>query len=163
MGDAGPRFHPVVLEDEDIAEALVAAQVEQAGPPGAEDVGDFGRGEVGQGAVVVGGFDDDLVGADAVHGVVEPHPPLVQLPLDAQRRVLVGDDPHPPAGAVGCAAGRADGEDLAGGLLLPAVAEGAGGHGHRLPLENEVAGPPAPIGGDDDPAHLQRIPAQFGH
>src|SRR5205085_12223668 len=57
----------VVFENQDVLEAAVFLQVENAVAEGPEDVFDpFGR-EGGEAGVVVGGLDDDLMRADAVH------------------------------------------------------------------------------------------------
>ena len=75
--------------------------------------------------VVLGALDDDLVGADAGHLVVDAVAALVQVPLDLQGGELVGDDADPPAGPVGPGAALAVGEDLGRRLVLVALAERA--------------------------------------
>ena len=81
--------------------------------------------KVGHADVMDGALDDDLVGADAVHHVVDAVAALVQVPLDLERGELVGDDADSPARAVRPRAVVAVGEDLGRRLVLVPFAERA--------------------------------------
>ena len=85
---------------------------------------------------VEGALDDDLVGADAVHLVVDAVAALVEVALDLQGGELVGHDADAPALLVGPGAAVAVGEDLVRRLVLVALAEraeaAAGGMGFAL-------------------------------
>ena len=81
--------------------------------------------EVGHAGVVTRALDDDLVGADAVHHVVDAVAPLVQIALDLEGGKAVGHDADPPARPVGPAAEVAIGDDLRGRLVLLTFAERA--------------------------------------
>ena len=73
-----------------------------------------------------GALDDDLVGADPGHPVVDALAPLVEAPLDLQGGEFVGHDPDPPTGTIRAGAPVAVGDDLGRGLGLVALAERAG-------------------------------------
>ena len=79
----------------------------------------------GHALVVLGALDDDLVGADAGHHVVDAVAALVQAALDLQGGEPVGDDADPPARSVGPGAEVAVGEDLGRRLVLVPLAERA--------------------------------------
>ena len=65
-----------------------------------------------------GRLDDDFVGADAAHHVVDAFAALVQLALDFQGRELVGHHADAPALAIALRAGLAIGDDLAGRFVF---------------------------------------------
>jgi len=113
----------LVLEDQDILEAVIAAQVLHALAIGAQDVPDLVFAQVCQLQAVFGRLDDDLVRADAAHHVEDADSLPHQLALDAEHRVLVGQHAHPPARRVTRGAVPANGEDLGGVQGLLAAAE----------------------------------------
>src|SRR5205823_5139470 len=113
-------------------------EVDQAVAVDPEDLADVVLGERGHADMVPRALDDDLVRPDAGHLVVDPLAALVEVPLDLQRRELVGDDADPPTRAVGPGPPLAVGDDLGGGLVLVTLAERADpplGRRLRLPLE----------------------------
>jgi hypothetical protein len=131
MGDRGAGQVALVLEDQDILEAVIAGQVGHARPIGVHDRGDVPLGQVGQLHIVVGRLGDDLMRADAGHLVEHADPFPRQLPLDAQHGIFVRQHAHLPAGRVGGRARRAHCKDLARGERLLAAAK----HARRgLPL-----------------------------
>ncbi len=153
-----------VLEEHAVDQPRVLLQVDQAVAVGPEDLADIVLGEAGHADVVARALDDDLVGADARHLVVDPLAPLVQVPLDLQGGELVGHDPDAPAGPVGARPAVAIGEDLGRGLVLLPLAEGAEPPlGLRLRLALEVVRPLRPLVRDDHPATDDRVLTQLGH
>jgi hypothetical protein len=101
---------------------------------------------------VLGRLDDHFVGADAVHLVEQPLALAIEQTFNLQRRVLVRDDAHVPAGPVRPPAPPVT-QHLAGRERLVALAERAERRGlERAVLEPEVARALAPLGGDDHPA-----------
>ena len=70
-------------------------------------------------------LDDDFVGADAVHLVVDAVAALVEVALDLQGGELVGHHADAPALFVGLRVAVAVGEDLVRRVVLAALAEGA--------------------------------------
>ena len=86
-----------VLEDHAVDEAFVFFQIHQAIAIDPEDFADMGFREVGHRDFMKRTFDDDLVGADAVHLVVNAIAALLQVPLDLQGGKLVGYHAHAPA------------------------------------------------------------------
>ena len=108
-------------------------------------------------------FDDDLVGADAAHHVVDALAALVQFAFDLQGGKLVGHHADAPPFAVALRAGVAIGDDFAGRLVLVAFAERA--EAALLPLRRgvEVVRAPGAAGGDDHPTADDRVFAEVWH
>ncbi len=153
-----------VLEEHAVDQPVVLLEVDQAIAVGPEDLADVLLGQGGHALVVLGALDDDLVGADAGHHVVDAVAPLVEAPLDLQRGEPVGDDADPPARSVGPRAEAAVGEDLRRRLVLVPLAERAGGRRvRRRVLRAEVVGPLGPLVRDDHPAADDRVFPQVGH
>ena len=85
----------VVLQDEDVAEARVAAQVARSGRGTSRaDAAICAAGSRPSAARVIRGVGDQLVGADGVHDVEHAGAPAAELALDAEERLLVGGDAH---------------------------------------------------------------------
>src|SRR5439155_15719644 len=90
-----------------------------------EDLADVVLAEVGDADLVEGALDDDLVGADAVHLVVDALAALLQVALDLQGGELVGHDADAPALLVGPRVAVAVRQDFQRGVALAALAERA--------------------------------------
>src|SRR6185437_15135404 len=116
-----------------------------------------------QGLIVGGGLDDDFVGADAVHFVVDAVPLAREVAFHAERRELVGNDADGPVRRAGSAL-RTIGQDFRRRLGLIAVAKGAealaGGFDR---LDAVVVGALGAVAGDNDPAASDGIFAEFRH
>ena len=133
--EAGPARGADVLEEHAVDQPVVLLQVDQPIAIDPEDLADVVLGQGGHAHVMVGALDDDFVGADAGHHVVDPVAALVEVALDLEGGELVGDDADPPARAVGPRAEVAVGEDLGRRLVFVALAERA---------EPRATRPPAP-------------------
>ena len=94
-----PAEWSVVLEDQDVLEAPVLLQVDDAVAKCPEHVFDSLLGKSRQSGIVLGRLDDDLVRADAVHLVEHAFGLATQASLDAKRGKLVRDHAHRPASA----------------------------------------------------------------
>jgi len=90
----------MVLENQDVLEAAVFFEIEDAVAEGPEYVFDALGGEIGQAGVVIRGFDDDFVRANAVHAVKHALGLAVEIALDAKCGELVGNHAHCPTGRV---------------------------------------------------------------
>ena len=99
--EGSTRALAMVLEDEHVAEAGVAGEVVDTIAHGEEQIGDANVRHAGEGVGVLGTFDDDLVGSDAVHVVVEAFRPAVDFTFDAEGWELVGNGAKSPAGLIG--------------------------------------------------------------
>ena len=151
------------LEQQRGAEARVALQRHQAVPEGAHHVLDGRRCEVGELRVVVGRLDEHLVGADAVHEIVEAFPAPLGRAVDAQRGEPVRDDADAPAGRIGRRVGALPvGEQLRRCLRLVAAAEHARAVGPRGTGDREVRRPANALGRDHHPPTGDRVLAQLG-
>ena len=146
-----------VLEHHHVAEATVLGQVADPVTEGAEGEQHVVRRQVRETVLVVGALYDHLVGADAVHAIVEPLALLVQVALDDQGRVLVGHHPQLPAGGIGVPPLPAVDEHLVRGGLLVAGAEGAEAALDLELLDEEIGRSFAPFLGDDHPAAQDRV------
>src|SRR6266849_2515049 len=157
-----PGSLAVVLENQDVTEALVIFQVEDAVAIGPQHLFDGSLGHRGQRALVIRRFDDHFVRPDTVHAVKQSLALAIEVAFDAQRRELVRDDADSPTGAIPRAAVAAVGQDLGRRLRLIAVAKRA----KALPLDlyafaNEVGRPLRPVGRDDHPSTGDGIFAKF--
>src|SRR3989442_153677 len=120
-----PGSLAVVLENQDVTEALVVFQVEDAVAIGPQHLFEGFLGHGGQRALVIRRFDDHFVRPDTVHAVKQPLALAVEVAFDAQRRELVRDDADSPAGAIPRAAVPAVGQNLGRRLRLITVAKRA--------------------------------------
>src|SRR5262249_3177920 len=139
-------------------------QIDHALAPRLQHGGDLALGELGHGGAMVGRLDDDLVGPDAVHPIVDYVARRLEVALDAEGGKLVRHDTDLPSRSVRQGPLIAHGENLVGSARLLARAEGAwsraqGTHGRR----GEVGGTTGPLGGDDHPAADHRIPSELRH
>src|SRR5450759_4651654 len=161
MLQRGARGVAMVLEEEDVTEAAVFLEIVDALLEGPEGLFDELLGHVAEGLVVVGPFDDDLMGADAVHLVVHALALAVQLAFDAEDGEFIGHDAHAPPGLV-AVPGGAVGQHLGRCLVLIPVAERAdGGCGRRHRLPDEIAGAFGAIRGYNDPSPCDGVLTQF--
>ena len=109
-------------------------------------------------------LDDDLVGADAVHLVVDALAALVQLAFDLQGGELVGHDAHAPALLVGPGLAIAVGEDLGRRVAFVPLAERAEDVPTRRACSCVILQRPlGALRGDDHPAADDRVFPQLGH
>src|SRR6266446_5521946 len=146
----------MILEDQDVLEAPVLLEVENAVAESPKYVFDPPGRQGRQGRVVIGRFDDDLVGADAIHLVEHTLGLLVQVAFDSESRKLVGHHAHRPAGTVllsrGPVRARTIGQNLRRSFALISVVERTKTSAldlHRF--AHKVGGPLGAIGGNNDP------------
>ncbi len=143
-----------VHENQGEAEPGVTAEVAETVAIDAEQPRHVLGREVRPAVGVVGGVDDQLVGADRVHAVEHAGGALVESAFDAEQRVAIRRHADRP----GVACGRPGDLDGIGGLR--ARTEGALGAGHVLDRAatspDEVA---RPLRRDDDPAAEDGIAA----
>ena len=157
-----PAASPVILENQDVLEAAVFLEVENAIAESPEHILDPLGWKVGQAGVVVRSFDDDLMRPNAVHAVEHALGLAVQIALDAECRKLVGNHAHRPARSI--ALGRrpavgvgAVGLDLRRSLGFVAVTEGAEAASDFDRLAGEVGRTLGAVGRNNDPAAHDRI------
>src|ERR1019366_4435956 len=151
----------MVLEEDDVAEAVVLLEIVDALLEGPEGLFDELFGHVAGGLVVVGPLHDDLVGADAVHLVVHALALAVQRAFDAEDGELIGHDAHPPAWLIAIPR-SAVGQHFGRRLVFVPVAERAhGGSGRRRRLPDKIAGTFGAIRGDDDPSPRDGVLTEF--
>ena len=125
----------------------------------------FSSARVGHALVMLGALDDDLVGADAGHHVVDAVAALVEAALDLQGGEPVGDDADPPAGAVGPRA-EARGRRGSPAASCPRAPRRTGRSRTTRTAgvsDPEVVGPLGPLVRDDHPAADDRVFPQLGH
>ena len=88
----------MVFEKDHVTEAGIPAQIDESAPICDQDVGDFRGRKVGETPVMIGGLDDDFMGAYAVHNVIKTVAAAIEVPFDAQCWVFVGNHPDAPVG-----------------------------------------------------------------
>ena len=118
----------VVFENQDVFETTVLLEVQDAAAECPEHVFNALGRKSGQAGIVVGSFNDDLMGADAIHAVKHTFCPPIEIGLDTECREFVGNYTHRPTRTVALerrsAVGvRAVGLDFRRSLGLVAVTE----------------------------------------
>ena len=106
---------------------------------------------------VVWPLDHYLVGADSIHFVKHTFGLPVEVPLNSQRRKLIGDHPHRPARGVALwrrapVVVRTISLDFRRSLVFVAVTEGTKTTLDLELLAGKIGGPFGTIGGNDDPS-----------
>src|SRR5580700_10949602 len=153
----------VILENQNVAEALVVLEVQHAVAEGPEHVFDLLFSHRCQSAAMVGRFDDDLVRADAVHPIEEPFAFPVQVSLDAQRGKFVGNDAHLPARCVRAASIAPVLENLGRRLGFMPVTKRADADSLDLDaLAKKIRRPFGSIRRNNDPSSSDGILSQLG-
>ena len=148
----------LILKEQDIFEPSVLLKIQDAVTVSPEDVLDGPHGHGRNRHLVVRRLDDNLVGADAIHLVVESFTLAVQCALNPQRGKLVGDNPQRPARGIPAAAIRPVGEDFRRCLGFVSETKGAESTAVNLHfLAHEVGWPFGAIRSDDDPATRDRV------
>ena len=154
----GPSRRAVVLEDQDVAEPAVFPQVQDAVAVRPEDVLKLLLRQARQRRLVIGRFDDHLVGAHPVHAIVEPNPLAPEIALDLQRRELIRHHAQAPPRRVGHATGGTVRENLRWRLRFVPRAERAQRLGRqRRRRLTEIGRALGSFGGDDHPPTDDRI------
>ena len=152
-----PAADPMVLEDQDVLEAPVLLQIDDAVPVRPQNVFNPLLRNAGQGGVVLGRFDDDLVRPNAVHLVEHAFGLPVQASLDSKGRKLIGHHAHRPIRGVARSAVRAIRQHLGRSLAFIAIAERAKAALHFHRLAAEVGGTLGAIGRNDYPSSYDWI------
>src|SRR5215469_10372380 len=156
------RGFTVVFEDENVFEATILLEIDDAIAKGPENIFDAFLGHIGEGLRVIRCLDDYFMSADAVHAVVHAVGSATEVPLDSQCRILVGHNAHRPARFISFTMPMAEGEDLRRRLCLVAGAEGAKSALKNYGMPDEITWSARAIGRDDDPASCDGVLPQLG-
>ena len=108
----------MVLENQNIAEPEVFAEIQHPVAIGPEHVLDFLRRHLGEAFDMGRGFNDDFMCADPVHSVIETEAFAPHFTLNLERGKLIGDDPDGPIRGVGSCRLWAIGHDFFRGQAL---------------------------------------------
>src|SRR5260370_9517622 len=125
MIDRRARSFTVVLEDQNVSEALVILQVQHAIPVPPEYVFHGTLRQSSQRRRMVWRFHDHFMSADSVHLVEEAFSFAVQPAFDAQCRKFIGHHTNTPTRCVGPPAVSAINQNLGRRLVFVAPAKGA--------------------------------------
>src|SRR5229473_2033182 len=115
----------VILENENVAEALVILQVQHAVAIAPEHVFHSTFGQAGERGKMVWRLNHHFMRANSVHLVKETFAFAIQFALDAQRGKFVRDNPDAPARRVGASAVPTVNENFRWSSRLVADAKGA--------------------------------------
>src|SRR3954453_24230688 len=166
MRQGRPRRLAVVFENQDVLEELVFLQIENAVAKCPEHVFDLFWRQSGQRCIVVIGFHNHFVRADAVHLVEHAFGLAVQIAFDAKGGKLIRDSPNRPARGIFLwwrpAILRTIGLDLGRGLALVSITEGTEAAPHLYCFTGKVSRTLGAVGRDNDPAANNRIFSEFG-
>ena len=146
-----PAARPWFLEDQDVSEPGIFAEGDDSVPVGLEHPVEGVQGDTGQGELVVGTFDDDLMGPHAVHLVEHPFAGAVQFPFLGQGREFVVHHPELPAGGIGFGPRVPVGQDLRRRGMFVARIEGAEPPLGDLRFHYKVMGALAPLRRNNHP------------
>src|SRR5512134_2055557 len=117
------RGPALVFEHQHVPEAAVALKIQDAVSVGPEHFFNLAFGKVLEAEPMLRTLDDDLMGPDAVHPVVDAATLPLETAFDMQYRKLAGNDTHPPARLVRQGLLGAERCDLRRGLRLVPPAE----------------------------------------
>src|SRR5580692_1104471 len=138
----------MVLEQQNVAQAGIAFQVEDAIAESPKEIFDPLFGKIGERDFVVRTLDDHFVRAHAAHSVVETLALAIERSFDAKSRELIGNHAQIPM-AVAVFTIR---EDLRRGIGFVAKAKGTTSiRLGKILAAGEIAGAPGATGGDDHP------------
>jgi len=91
----------MVLENQNVTEPHIFLEIDHAVAIGPQHVLDpLGR-HVGQAFLVVGGFDDDFMGPDPIHAIIEAEALAVERAFDLKRGELIRYDTDGPVRVIG--------------------------------------------------------------
>jgi hypothetical protein len=153
----------MILKDHGIAKTNILLEVEHPVSVSPEDVLEIFRGKVGEGFVMVGSFDDYLVGSDAVHFVIEPHPFPVQFPLNPQSGEFVRHNPQTPSRTIPLTPFGSESHNLGRSFILVSRAERTKTPLRAGLLNPEVRGSFASLRRNDHPSSSDRVLALLRH
>ena len=147
VGERHPDLLAVVLEDEDLLDAVDAGELRGPLGPDVDDQAGAGGTQLGEVAVVVAGEDDDLAAA-------EPGAQLGQRRTGGARRHVLLDAGGQRREAV------LEGDDLVVGVRDLGGPTGPG-RAQRALVGRREEGAGLPVRGDDDPLAQQGVPAEL--
>src|SRR6201997_1547120 len=157
----------VVLENQNVFKAPVFLEIKDAVAKSPQHVFNALWRHGGEGSLMIGGADDDLVRADTIHLVEHALGLAIQIAFNPQGRKLVGDDAHGPARSI--AQGRRTairirpvGLNLGWSFSLVPGAEGAEAAFNAHTLAYKICGTLGAIGGNDHPPAHDWIFSKFG-
>ena len=114
----------MIFEKQNVAEAMVIFEVENPVSIGPKYLFNRSLRHRREGCLVVGSFDNYLVGAHAVHAIEEALALAIQIAFYPQRRKFIGDHSERPPRGILCPAVPAIGENFRRSLPLIPRAEG---------------------------------------
>src|SRR5713101_4034880 len=163
MLQRGASRFAVILEDQDVAEALVVLQVEHAVAIRPEDILHGPLGKRGERSGVIRRLDDHLVRPDSVHLVEGPFAFSVQVSFNSQRGIFVRHNADGPPRGIGAAAVASINQNLRRSLGFAAVTKRAS----SLPFRHdafpqEFHRPLSTVRGNDDPAAGDGVSSKLG-
>src|SRR5258708_7054299 len=155
----------VIFEHQDVLEAAVLLEVENAVAEGPEQVFHALDRHGGQALHVVRRLDHDFVRADSVHPVKHAVSLAVEVALDAQCGKFVRHHAQVPSGGGAVSIFRGTvGQNLRRRLALIAGTKRTESPALDIDaLAGKISRPTGTVGGDDDPASGNRIFAKFRH
>jgi hypothetical protein len=120
----GACSHAVVLKDQDIAEPRVTLEINDPFTVGPKHVLHcFGR-KGCQRFLMERGFNQNLMGSDPVHFVVNALSLTIQFSFNSKSREFVRDNPEAPSLRIRRCSGVSKGEDLWRRFVLVSLAQG---------------------------------------
>src|ERR1700721_1239142 len=152
----------VIFEEQDVAEAAIVFQIEHPIAVRPENFLPRFFAQVRERLHVIRRFDDHFVRAHAVHAIEQAFALAIEAPFNSQSRKFIRDNAQRPARRVLSCTVAAVGENFRRRLAFIAGTERTGGSSFDLnALANEIERPLATLGGNNNPAARDRIPAKL--
>src|SRR5579884_1006793 len=151
----------MVLENQDVLEAPILLQIDDAIAECPEHVFDAFVRHVGECVSVIRSFDNNFMRADAVHAVVHAVGAAIEVALDSQSGILVRNHADRPARFIALAT-IAISKDLGRSFALVARTKRAESAFKNYRMSCEIARPACSIGGDNDPASADGVLPKLG-
>src|SRR5437868_14377300 len=153
---------PVILEDQNVLEAAILLEIDDAVAESPKHVLDAFLRHVGEGLRVIRRLDNDFMRTDAVHAVVHTIGAAIEVSFDPQCGIFVGHYTHGPAGLITLTLTMAKGKDLRWRLGFVAGTERAKSALENYGVSDEITWSARAVGRNNDPASGDGVLPQFG-
>jgi hypothetical protein len=157
----GACSHAVVLKDQDIAEPWVTLEINHPFAIGPKHVLHcFGR-KGRQRLLMERGFNQNLVGSDPVHFIVDAFSLTIQFSFNSKGREFVRDNPEAPSRRIRRRSVASKGENLWRCFVLVSLAQRTESTGWLRLFDDKIGGPSSSLCGDNDPPSVTGIFSQL--
>src|SRR5262245_10308931 len=163
MGQRSPGKLPLVFENQGVSEARIPIQIRKTLPVDPDHLRDLIDGHVCHVQIVLWRFDNDFVGAYAIHSIMNALTPAIKPSFNPECGKFIWNDSHLPTRLVRPASVVTDSGDFVRGFALISLAERAEPSWWDFRGCKKIEGFATSFRGDDNPTLLNRVVAKFRH